>query len=356
MNLKELKYIKEFFLINNSEQAGDEIFDVLKKIIPFEEGYIFYVPPVKLKYSYNAKAKTPQDIEGNCLRGDLIYRTVKFGEIILKGENFTEKDEELFDLCTSIISDVIKNIEILDIINLHSKSLAKINEKLRKAEEIKMNFLSHVSHELRTPLNSILGFTELVGLAGELNGKQSEYINDIKIAGLRLLEMVNEILDMSKIEAGSMTLNLREFETETAVYEVLNTLKPLILNKNLNLKTEIKNCTIKADYQKFQQILFNLLSNAIKYAKKEILIKLKQEDNIAVISVNDDGKGISEENYEKIFEKFEQIGESKNSSTGLGLTITKELVKMHNGEISVKSVPEETTFTVKIPINFPPSL
>jgi len=190
----------------------------------------------------------------------------------------------------------------------------------------------------------------LIGLAGELNDKQKDYLNDIKISSLHLLEMINEILDMSKIEAGAITLTPREFEIKQAVDETVNIIRPLLKHK---LTLRIENFTIKADYQKIQQILFNLLSNAIKFTPEggEITIETKLEKN-AIISIADSGIGIDTKNLKKIFEKFEQVDSSAPNSTGLGLTITQELVKLHNGEIFVEStLGKGSKFTVALPVN-----
>lgn len=190
----------------------------------------------------------------------------------------------------------------------------------------------------------------MVALAGSLNDKQKDYLNDIKISGLHLLEMINEILDMSKIEAGAVTLNLQEFEIEQVINETINIIRPLLKQK---LITNIKNFTIQADYQKVQQILFNLLSNAIKFTPKsgEITISTKLTDK-AVIEISDTGIGIAPENQIKIFEKFEQVDNTIQNSTGLGLAITQELVKLHNGTISLESeIGNGAKFTIALPLS-----
>ena len=164
--------------------------------------------------------------------------------------------------------------------------------------------------------------------------------------------MINEILDMSKIETGSITLTLRKFCVQQAVEEVVNILNPLFIKKNITLETNIEDFILNADFQKFRQMLFNLLSNAVKYTQEGGIIKIeaKQEDNYAVISVKDNGIGIDKKNHKRIFKKFEQIGEGRTNSTGLGLSITKELVKLHRGEITVKSaLGKGSVFTIRLP-------
>lgn len=348
-----LDLLNEFFNIDPNKDFGEEVFKVLQKIIPFKSGYIFFVNPKRLEYSFN-----PADtIEEPFLKEDLKFKNTVFAELIISGREFTEKEKEIFKTCALIIANLAKDAEISKIMKMQIKALQegyteirKINKKIKQSEEVKTKFLSHMSHELRTPLNSILGFSELLNLAGELNDKQREYVNDIKVSGLNLLEMINEILDMSKIESGSITLSKRKFELYQAVNEVLNTLKPLIQNKNIKIKTEINNLTITADYQKFQQILFNLLSNAIKYTKDTIEIKAEKNNEKIVLSIEDNGIGIEKKNLKKVFKKFEQLNKGCENSTGLGLTIVKELIRLHKWKISVQSVPDKgAKFVIEMP-------
>lgn len=330
-----LDIINKFYLIEQNENFGREVFSVLSKIIKFDSGYIYFTNPRRLVYSFNPQ----KEIKEPFLKEDLKLKNTVFGEIIISGKNFSEKDKKIFKTCSVIIANITKDIEISKIIKMQIEALQEGYKKTREAEEVKTKFLSHISHELRTPLNSILGFSDMLSLAGSLNEKQTEYVNDIKVSGLNLLEMINEILDMSKIEANAVKLNLREFEISQAVDEASNIIKPLLLNKNIKLSKNIENFIIKADYQKFQQILFNLLSNAIKFTPHngKITISTAKKGGKLILSVKDNGIGIAKKNQSKIFKKFEQIGESCQPSTGLGLAITKELVKLHKGKIYVKS-------------------
>lgn len=359
---KSIELINEFFNIQSSENFGEDIFKVLKKIIPFKSGYIFFTNPDRLEYSYNAQTSDINEINETHLAEDLKLKNTVFGKIIISGSRFSSSDKKIFKACSSIIANITKDAEISKIIKMQVNALQegylqvqRSNKKIKQAEKIKTEFISHVSHELRTPLNSILGFSDLLEneCVGTLNLKQKEYVNDIKTAGLNLLEMINEILDMSKIEAGAITLNLRSFEAEQAVNEVLNILNPLLIKKNITLETEVQNLILKADYQKFQQILFNLLSNAIKYTpeKGQITIKISEEKDYAIISVKDNGTGIDKKNHKKIFKKFEQIGRCKANSTGLGLSITNEFVKLHKGKIVLKSeIGKGSEFIIKLPV------
>ena len=239
------------------------------------------------------------------------------------------------------------------------KTIKEQNEKILESEKIKMEFLANVSHELRTPLNAILGFSEILstGACGELNPKQQEFVSDIRVSGLHLLGMVNEILDMSKIESNTVKLVCTKFFITRALSEVANILKPLAKQKNVRLIIEYEeDFEVVADYQKIQQILYNLVSNAIKYSPKddEVIITAKKEDKNFILTVHDNGIGIDKKYHGKIFAKFVQLDSAytkKESSTGLGLTITKELTELHGGNISVISeINNGSTFVVKIPL------
>lgn len=358
---KSIELINEFFTIEQSENFSNEIFQTLQKIINFDSGYIFYTNPTRLEYSYNPKTNDINNIQGNYLLENLKIKNTIFGKIIITGNYFSDNDKKVFRTCASIIANITKDKEISKIIKMQIQALQegyekvqKSNKKILESEKIKTKFISHISHELRTPLNSILGFSDLLSneYIGKLNEKQKEYINDIKISGLHLLGMINEILDMSKIEAGAIKLTLREFEIKQAINEVINIINPLLIKKNQTLETYIENFKIKADYQKIQQILFNLLSNAIKYTPENGTIKINayKNDNSAIIEIEDNGIGIETKNHKKIFKKFEQVGEIQENSTGLGLSITKELIKLHKGKISLNSeLNQGSKFVISLP-------
>lgn len=358
---KSIELMNEFFNIEQSENFSNEIFQTLQKIINFDSGYIFYTNPTRLEYSYNPKTNDINNIQENYLVENLKIKNTIFGKIIITGNHFSDTDKKVFRTCASIIANITKDKEISKIIKMQIQALQegyekvqKSNKKILESEKIKTKFISHISHELRTPLNSILGFSDLLGneYIGKLNEKQKEYINDIKISGLHLLGMINEILDMSKIEAGAIKLTLREFEIKQAINEVINIINPLLIKKHQTLETYIEEFKIKADYQKIQQILFNLLSNAIKYTPEngKIKISTSKKDNSAIIQIEDNGIGIATKNHKKIFKKFEQIGEAQANSTGLGLSITKELIKLHKGKIAINSeLDKGSIFKITLP-------
>ena len=294
--------------------------------------------------------------------------------IVARKESFNSDEILALKSISSLISYSIKDSELSNVFNLQLKALEanviektkayetiKIqNEKIQEANKAKNEFLANISHELRTPLNSIIGFSEVLKekIFGDLNEKQLEYIKDIYISGVHLLGMINEILDISKLESKAMTVNYIDFLLYKAVEEVLNIIKPLADKKSISLERELDtSIEIQADYQKIQQILYNLLSNAIKFTSEngKIKVKIEKKDQNILIKISDNGIGIDQKYHGKIFAKFVQLDSSytkKESSTGLGLTITKELVLMHNGNIYLESkVNQGTTFIVEIPSN-----
>lgn len=342
------------------DNAENLIFDTLKQIITFEHGIIYMQNSenIDVKFRYGTK-----EAKSN-LKEDLIIEKCKFGKIVIsREETFSNEEKIIFKTCAVIISNIIKDIELSTIIKMQVKALqesietaTKQNKKIIASDKIKNDFIANVSHELRSPLNSIIGFSELLQgqFIGKLNEKQLEYISDIRIAGLHLLGMINEILDISKIEAKAVKLNITQFNLKQNVNETVNILKPLYEKKNIKLSLNIaENIEILADYQKIQQIFFNLLSNAIKFTQKngEINISAAAVLRNLTITVSDNGIGIEKKNLNKIFKKFTQAGAGteNESSTGLGLAITKELVKLHGGKIEVQSHPAKgSSFIIKL--------
>ena len=304
---------------------------------------------------------------------NLKIKSTSFGFLLLeKDSDFSEDEVNAINAYSAIMSYQIKDKELSDVFKMQLKILEnnivektqaykKIeeqNEKIVEANKAKNEFLANISHELRTPLNSIIGFSEVLkeGIIGELNNKQKEYINDIYVSGVHLLGMINEILDISKIESNAMNVNYSKFDLNMSINEVINVIKPLSQKKNIEIDCDIsKNLELEADYQKVQQILYNLLSNAIKFTPNNgrISILTELEDDYIVIKIKDTGIGIDSKYLGKIFGKFVQLNSvytKKESSTGLGLTITKELVELHKGKIYVESkINEGSTFIVKLP-------
>lgn len=188
-------------------------------------------------------------------------------------------------------------------------TIKKQNEKILAADKLKNEFLANISHELRTPLNAIIGFSEALSMKmfGPLNEKQEEYVSDIHVSGLHLLGMINEILELSKIEAKAVKLALSRFNLQTSLNEVVNIVRPLANKKHIELEKTTKDfLEIDADYQKIQQILYNLLSNAIKFTPDngKIEIGYTHNDEDVQIFVKDNGVGIDKKYEGKIFGKL----------------------------------------------------
>ncbi|HEY2988747.1 MAG TPA: HAMP domain-containing sensor histidine kinase, partial [Candidatus Binatia bacterium] len=223
----------------------------------------------------------------------------------------------------------------------------------------KSEFLANVSHELRTPLNAIIGFSEVLGekMFGELNEKQAEYTEDILSSGRHLLSLINDILDLAKIEAGRMELELTTFDLPGAIENALILVRERATRHGIKLDREIDERLgeLVGDERKVKQVLLNLLSNAVKFTPEggQIRVKAMRGDASAIISVADTGIGIAPGDQEMIFEEFRQVGSNyaqKREGTGLGLSLTKKFVEMHGGKIWVESeIGKGSTFTFTLP-------
>jgi signal transduction histidine kinase len=241
----------------------------------------------------------------------------------------------------------------------YADELLKAKITAEEASLTKNEFLATMSHELRTPLNSIIGFSEILKGEdfGKINEAQAEYIDYISKSGKHLLNVINDILDLSKIEAGRMELNYEQFYLLDSINEVKMSLTPLAIKKRVDLDLELTSLpeTIIADRTKLQEIIYNLASNAIKFTpeKGKVTIKASTDDRLISISIQDTGIGISTADMDKLFQPFKQIKPYMNhelEGTGLGLAITKKFIEMHGGRISVQSKPGDgSSFTFTIP-------
>ena len=408
-----LRVIPSFFETNlNADTTAGSIFKKLGQIFDFEQAYVYYLNPsgAQLKFSANKDNDyildsifelPPRIMEKMYYDGGYlldensdIIKSLKilgcksfmlqklgigstiFGFLILakkQSKFYNEIDLNVLKSCTAILSYLIKDLELSNVFKIQLKALKdgiveknealkvikEQNEKILEADKAKNEFLANVSHELRTPLNAILGFSEILAtnLYGILNPKQAEYISDIRVSGIHLLSMINEILDISKIEAKAVKLVRSTFYISRALDEVVNILEPLAIKKSITLNKILdKDFEVYADYQKIQQILYNLVNNAIKFSpeKGQVDIEGIKKGKTFEIKVHDNGIGIDKKYHGKIFAKFVQLDSAytkKESSTGLGLTITKELVELHGGKISLMSeINNGSTFIVSIPL------
>jgi two-component system, NarL family, sensor histidine kinase BarA len=242
--------------------------------------------------------------------------------------------------------------------------LAQVNMRLYEMNMLKSDFLSTISHELRTPLNSILGFSDVLYALDALDEKQKRYVQNIQKSGRTLLEMINDVLDLAKIESGKMETRLTEFRIDLVAGAQCELARPLSEKKNIDLecRVPVDPPPMRQDQARVQQILNNLLSNAIKFTPEGGRISVsveRDERDFMVMKVGDTGVGIAEEDQQAIFEKFRQGrtampgGDAmtrEHSGTGLGLSIVKELCKLLGGEISVQSeLGKGSTFTVRLP-------
>jgi two-component system, NtrC family, sensor kinase len=232
--------------------------------------------------------------------------------------------------------------------------------EIEAANRHKSEFLANVSHELRTPLNAIIGFSEVLQerLFGELNEKQAEYTDDILSSGRHLLSLINDILDLSKIEAGRMELEVTTFDLPSAIENALLLIRERASRHGIKLDRLIDERLgdSTADERKVKQVLVNLLSNAVKFTPEggQIKVDAGLGDRAVIISVTDTGIGIAKEDQEAIFEEFRQVGNNyaqKREGTGLGLTLTKKFVEMHGGKIWVESeLGKGSKFTFTLPL------
>jgi signal transduction histidine kinase/CheY-like chemotaxis protein/HAMP domain-containing protein len=277
---------------------------------------------------------------------------------------FTEADVTLFTTLADQISVAIENANAYEI---SQQTL----EEMKELDRVKSQFLANMSHELRTPLNSVIGFSRVIlkGIDGPINETQEQDITAIYNSGLHLLNMINEILDLSKIEAGKMELQIDDVEISNVVNNAVNSASGLIKGKPIQLVTRVEPDlpSIKGDELRLSQILTNLLGNAVKFTEKgSITIEAglhHTEDNAdeILITVADTGIGIAPEDQGKLFQRFSQVDDSptrRTGGTGLGLSIARSLVELHGGRIGLLSSDTNlgSTFYFTIPVKREPAI
>lgn len=383
--------------MNNEPQ---KMFDILGEIIQVDACGIFYLSPNNLSLEFGKNLNIEKNIQisedfsneifenktinleekiskilkinTNILAQKLTAKDAVFGLLLIERcQNFTKDEAIIFQTCSSIISNLIKDLELSKVLKMQVEALQngifethkaydtikKQNKKIKENEKLQNEFIANISHDLRSPLNSIIGFSEALSnkIFGDLTEKQSEYIEDIRLSGIRLLGMINEVLDIAKINSHTIKLNLSQVDLNLVIDEVCNILTPALNKKQICIEKHTEQITFVADYIKIQQILFNLIGNAIKFSHPngKIEIFTQSTDKDILIKIQDFGIGIDKKFHKKIFNKFYQVENlmsKTETSTGLGLTIAKEFIKLHNGKIKLESEPNKgSTFTIIIP-------
>ena len=286
----------------------------------------------------------------------LVREDKAFGVITLRRNEVRPFSTKQIDLVTTFADQAVIAIENVRLFNeIQDKS-----RQLEVANKHKSEFLANMSHELRTPLNAIIGFSEVLGerYFGELNEKQAEYVSDIHGSGKHLLSLINDILDLSKIEAGRMELEISEFDLPAALQNALILVKERAQRHGIKVGFDMDPALggFHGDERKFKQIMLNLLSNAVKFTPEggSISIAARKSDGMVEVAVGDTGVGIAPEDQAAVFEEFKQVGRDytrKAEGTGLGLALTKRFIELHGGTIRLESAPGKgSTFTVTLPI------
>ena len=283
---------------------------------------------------------------------------------------FTSGDQEILSRLAAQAAIAIENATLYAQVQQYAEKLeAKVEARTRELQEAntqlaaasqhKSEFLANMSHELRTPLNAVIGFSEVLSerLFGELNDKQAEFVEDILSSGRHLLSLINDILDLSKVEAGRMELRLEPFDLPLTLESAITLVRERAKRHGISLSLAVDERLgeFVADERKVRQILLNLLSNAVKFTPDggQVGVNATLTHGCAEISVCDTGIGIAEEDREVIFEAFRQVGRDqfqRREGTGLGLTLAKSYVELHGGKISVESqMGKGSTFTFTLP-------
>ncbi len=264
---------------------------------------------------------------------------------------FAEREVQIVETFADQAAIAIQNVRLFN--EIQDKS-----QQLEVASRHKSEFLANMSHELRTPLNAIIGFSEVLlqGIFGDVNEKQREYLADVLGSGQHLLSLINDILDLSKIEAGRMDLELTTFRFRDALDSGLTIVRERAARHGIQLNAVVASDvgTLEADERKVKQILYNLLSNAVKVTPDggRVDVGVRAENGDVRVEVRDTGIGVATDDQEQIFEEFRQVGrERSREGTGLGLTLTKRFVELHGGRIWLDSTPGKgSTFTFTLPL------
>ncbi|WP_462273202.1 PAS domain-containing sensor histidine kinase [Methanohalophilus sp.] len=342
----------------SSKMKNGEIPDYIRTVLEKDE--LLIVDDLFEQYTDHVPAK--ENTKSVHLLSKLEYKGNVYGVIAATISREFAQDSEIIGLFEEVKGDIsfaLYKMELEDIRQEIEKQLMESKVAAEEANRTKSEFLANMSHELRTPLNSIIGFSNILKdkKHGNLNENQTRYISNVLKSGKHLLGLINDILDLSKIEAGKMGYEPEYVNLAETVGEVVTLMQPMANKKDIEITANLEpeDIDIFVDKIKIKEIMFNLLSNAIKFTPQKGKVAIKSQlvyGNIE-ISVSDNGIGIPEENHHNIFDPFKQTDSSstrKYGGTGLGLAIVNKYVKMHGGNIRVESEPEKgSTFTFAIP-------
>jgi two-component system, NtrC family, sensor kinase len=319
------------------------------------EGRVIHIPDVKADPEYTWVETQRRGDYRTILCVPMLREGVPIGVLILtrsEARPFTDKQIELVTTFADQAAIAIKNVQLFD--EIQDKS-----QQLEEASQHKSQFLANMSHELRTPLNAILGYTELMadGAYGEPSEKMLGILKRLEANGKHLLGLINDVLDLSKIEAGQLVLELSDYSVQDIAQTVRSTLEPLATDKKLAFKVEVapQLPSGRGDGRRLTQVLINLVGNAIKFTDAgEVAIKAEANNGSFHVSVRDTGPGISAADQSKLFQEFQQADNAitrKKGGTGLGLAISKRIIEMHGGKIWVESQPGQgSTFAFTLPV------
>jgi signal transduction histidine kinase/HAMP domain-containing protein len=316
------------------------------------------IPDIEQDASYQSRFRTAALAEGYhaLLAVPLLRENRMIGALIVNRKTPGEFSPDVIELLRTFAAQsalAIQNAQLF-------QELEEKSRQLEIADRHKSEFLASMSHELRTPLNAVIGFSEVLldRMFGELNPKQDEYLQDIVTSGRHLLSLINDILDLAKIEAGRMELEITDFDLPQAIDNSITLVRERAARRAITLAIDVdpRLGEIKGDERKVKQVLLNLLSNAIKFTPEggRVEVQAALADGFAEISVIDTGVGIAPADHETVFEEFRQVGSDyakKHEGTGLGLTLSRRFVELHGGKIWVKSeLGRGATFTFTLPV------
>jgi len=369
-SIYEYDEVRQEFLLHSADGVPDDLLDALRKTpmrpgegalgrmaitgqpveirdVVDERVYQSRVRDLLVKHGLHSMLVVPLLREDHLLGGLVINRKAPGA--------FDPQVVELLKTFAAQSAIAIENARLFREIEIKSR-------ELETASRHKSEFLANMSHELRTPLNAIIGFSDVLSerLFGELNTKQAEYVTDIAESGRHLLALINDILDLSKIEAGRMELDVGDVDIPRTIVQTLSLVRERAERRGVALTSTVAGGVgiVHADERKVKQVLLNLLSNALKFTPEggHIDVRAAAFDDCIEISVTDTGVGIAPEDQEAVFEEFRQVGTSaaRAEGTGLGLAISRKFIELHGGRLSLQSVPGKgSTFTFSLPLSRP---